>query len=90
MDRIIDEYTTFAQPKPRDCDIQYIAKFEVAEVKHLCLVPLVEHPAIRPEAVFRPLRHVLPAALMILAFLSLLSMNGSVHRHTSDPILPAL
>ncbi|KAI1426326.1 tyrosine phosphatase family-domain-containing protein [Xylaria sp. FL1777] len=34
MKRIIDEYTTFAEPKVREVDIKYLAEFELAHLLH--------------------------------------------------------
>lgn len=42
LERILDEYKVFASPKPRDCDVEYVTKFEVADIEHLALAPLAE------------------------------------------------
>lgn len=42
LERILDEYKIFASPKPRDCDVEYVTKFQVADIKHLSLAPLAE------------------------------------------------
>lgn len=90
VDRILDEYTTYAQPKPRDCDIEYITKFEVAEIEHLGLSPLVESLAIQSKPRHHPLRHLLSAVLLVLAFFSILSMRGTTYSHDRHPILSGL
>lgn len=49
LERILDEYKFFASPKPRDCDVEYVTKFEVNDIQHLALAPLAETiPAQQP------------------------------------------
>ncbi|KAK7735244.1 tyrosine-protein phosphatase siw14 [Cytospora paraplurivora] len=40
--RILEEYKTYAAPKIRDCDVEYVTKFQVADIQHLALAPLPE------------------------------------------------
>ncbi|KAK4101100.1 hypothetical protein N658DRAFT_80285 [Parathielavia hyrcaniae] len=46
LGNIIGEYRTFAEPKVRDCDIDYITDFELADISHLFLDPTMpfHHP----------------------------------------------
>ncbi|KAG6359849.1 hypothetical protein INS49_010902 [Diaporthe citri] len=41
-ERVLDEYRAYASPKIRDCDVEYITKFQTTEVQHLALAPLAE------------------------------------------------
>ncbi|KAJ0124708.1 tyrosine phosphatase [Diaporthe amygdali] len=41
-ERVLDEYRAYASPKIRDCDVEYITKFQTNEVQHLALAPLAE------------------------------------------------
>ncbi|KAI3394559.1 hypothetical protein diail_2550 [Diaporthe ilicicola] len=41
-ERVLDEYRAYASPKVRDCDVEYISKFQANEIQHLSLAPLAE------------------------------------------------
>lgn len=41
-ERVLAEYKAYAAPKIRDCDVEYITKFQTTEVQHLALAPLAE------------------------------------------------
>ncbi|KAI0804990.1 tyrosine phosphatase family-domain-containing protein [Xylaria sp. FL0064] len=66
LKRILDEYTTFAEPKIRDGDIKYLTDFELAT--------LLRQPR---EGGLPPIfgRHFKVAVLMILAFLTLYPLS---------------
>ncbi|KAG6037167.1 hypothetical protein E4U41_005301 [Claviceps citrina] len=49
LDRVVDEYKTYAEPKARDCDVDYIRDFECAPFQSL-------HSLRRKNACFTPVQ----------------------------------
>lgn len=68
-DRILDEYKTYASPKIRDGDVEYISNFQPTDIEHLRLIPLVEALPVGP--LHRPRRLYVIAVMIILMFLSI-------------------
>ncbi|KAF3765514.1 hypothetical protein M406DRAFT_321977 [Cryphonectria parasitica EP155] len=70
-ERILDEYKSYAHPKIRDGDVEYINGFQVTAIQHLGLVPLVENlPVQNVQPRPRPARLYAVAALIIMVFVS--------------------
>ncbi|PSR97327.1 tyrosine phosphatase family-domain-containing protein [Coniella lustricola] len=86
-DRILEEYKSYAHPKIRDGDVEYISAFQVTDLQHLGLVPLSETAAAAIHAVHprpRPIRLYAVAALIILVFITLWTSVPPHQRHLHE------
>ncbi|ROV93050.1 hypothetical protein VPNG_09432 [Cytospora leucostoma] len=84
--RILEEYKTYAAPKIRDCDVEYVTKFQVADVQHLALAPLAESA---PLPVQHPVKSRRTRFLIVAFFLIFICWNTfrvfrQMGRHTSQ------
>ncbi|KAG8164252.1 hypothetical protein KVR01_006170 [Diaporthe batatas] len=64
-ERVLDEYRAYAAPKVRDCDVDYISKFQTADIQHLALAPLAESFPVPPVMDFRRIRFLLASLFAI-------------------------
>ncbi|KAH8778500.1 tyrosine phosphatase family-domain-containing protein [Diaporthe sp. PMI_573] len=58
-ERVLDEYRAYASPKIRDCDVDYITKFQTTDIQYLALAPLAETFPIQPVMDMRRIRFLL-------------------------------
>lgn len=64
-ERVLDEYRAYAAPKIRECDVEYITKFQTTEVQHLALAPLAETFPVQPVMDLRRIRFLLASIFAI-------------------------
>lgn len=72
LSRILEEYKTYAAPKIRDCDVDYVTKFQVADIQHLALAPL---PESAPLPVQHPVKSRRTRFLIVAFFLIFICWN---------------
>jgi tyrosine-protein phosphatase SIW14 len=59
LERVLGEYRAYASPKVRDCDVDYITKFQTTDIQHLGLAPLAESFPTQPVVDLRRIRFML-------------------------------
>lgn len=79
-ERVLDEYRAYASPKIRDCDVDYISKFQTTDIQHLALAPLAESFPVPPVMDLRRIRFLLASFFAIFIWWNTLRFfrrNGS-------------
>ncbi|KAL1883949.1 tyrosine-protein phosphatase siw14 [Diaporthe australafricana] len=71
-ERVLDEYRAYASPKVRDCDVEYITKFQANEIQHLSLAPLAESFSAQHALNARRIRFLLASFFTIFIWWSTL------------------
>jgi len=67
LDDIVEEYTLFAKPKVRDCDIKYINNFKITSLDGVFLAPPVESAiAHSKRPIWRRTRFFMAACIFIV------------------------
>lgn len=84
-ERILHEYKTFASPKVRDGDLEYISKFQVTDIDHLRLVPLSEALPGEMVVIARPGLTRRPSCRSLVIAICILLMFFSIGRLVSGP-----
>ncbi|CAN8104189.1 unnamed protein product [Discula destructiva] len=88
LERVVDEYKTYAFPKIRDGDVEYIRKFCLADISHLNFARPAARPAemaaviVHPQPVVRPHPLARPhkRRIFCMAFLAIFIMWHSLDR----------